>query len=382
MTKYPAFYLISTAGFPNLGDEWITIGWLEAIFRKYPQAAVFLDAHFPLGFDSLVRSRPYSSRVSCVDFFWQLTYPYCQQSWDACRRNFQDAYACRRQASLRHLSAILPRINHIHFLGGGYFSRIWQHHLLLLVLAGLIKDDCRLPLYWTGGSLYPIEDFQLQDLLPFLNRFDFISFRDSESASQVNTRLPGTIRHSCDDIVLGLSEGSLRPPAASDRPAVLLNLQSDFCSDDSFGTISRPLLEKIHFFRQQGFPLFYWEMNPKCDRRGYQFLAGQIPQIQWVSFEALWKGTALCGTLPAIVHPQSYAIGSRFHFHYYLAWHGIAGEFISQTPYYDIKHKSICDASSGWQPLHLSNGKIVLPRLDKKHLSQLKRWEFDRIYGG
>ncbi|HOK96655.1 MAG TPA: hypothetical protein PK052_02050 [Anaerohalosphaeraceae bacterium] len=379
MTQYPAFYLISTAGFPNLGDEWITLGWLEAIFRKYPQAAVFLDVHFPSGFDSLIRTRPYAGRVCCVDFFWQLTYPYSGQPWEDCLRNFQDAYACRRPAALRHLSAILPRTSHLHFLGGGHVTGIWQHHLLLIVLAGLLKDDCRLPVYWTGGSLQPIEDVHLQGLLPFLSRFDFISFRDSESARQVNSCLPGTVCPSCDDIVLGLSEESVQPPAASERPVVLVNLQSDFCPDDSFGAIGQTLIEKICSFRQHS--VLFWEMNPQCDRKGYQFLASRIPQMQLISFEALWKSTALGGMPEAIVHPQSYALGSRFHFHYYLAWHGIAGEFISQTSYYDTKHKSICEAGSGWRPLHLAAEKTVQPRLDKRHLSQLKRREFDRIYG-
>lgn len=382
MKTYPVFYLISTAGFPNLGDEWITLSWLEAIFKKFPEASVFLDIHFPSGFAPLIQTRPYKSRVCCMDLFWQTTYPYAGQPWDRSLRDIQDIYGRKRSShnALRQLSLILPRIAHIHFLGGGYFASFWQHHFLLLVLAGLIKQKYRLPVYWTGGSLCPIEDFQLQDLLPFLSHFDYLSFRDAESIDKVKKYLPKTPHLTSDDLILGLALDLIRPPASSGQPAMLINLQSDFCQADSSSKMRPLLLEKIRFFQQNNYRLFYFEFNPECDLIGYQFLSQTISPIELIPFEMLWKATALAGAPLNIVHPETYALGSRFHFHYYLAWHDIPGEFIAQTPYYDIKHKSICDSGSNWLPLQHSPNAIRKPSVNKRALIHAKLTEFDRIY--
>ena len=117
MKKNPVFYLISTAGFPNLGDEWITLSWLEAIFRRFTEATVFLDVHFPAGFMSLIKTRPYRNCIHCIDLYWQITYPYADQPWDSSLRNLQEIYTHSKTShpTLMQLSDILPDITHIHF---------------------------------------------------------------------------------------------------------------------------------------------------------------------------------------------------------------------------------------------------------------------------
>jgi hypothetical protein len=384
MTKHPAFYLISTAGFVNLGDEWITVSWLEAIFRRYPKATVYLDIHFPAGFPSLIQTRPYRNRVHCIDGLWQMTYPYAQRPLDIAVREAADVFENKRKppASLRQVLSLLGRVSHLHFLGGGYFTAFWPHHYLMLVLAGLIKRRYGLPVYWTGGSLCPIEAPQLESLLPYLAEFDYIGFRDAESGRMTDGRLPQTAHPLPDDVILGLARGIIRPPAPSAEPTLLLNLQSDFRRPE--GSAPADIMaEKIRFFQNKNYRAMYFEFIPKLDSEGFSFFSQRWPSVEKISFESLWTSTVLgTGPAPAILHPESYAIGSRFHFHYYLSWHGIRGEFISETPYYDIKHQSICDLKSNWMPLHSGPAVQQQPCFDKDSMRRMKQAEFDRLYPG
>lgn len=382
MKKNPVFYLISTAGFPNLGDEWITLSWLEAIFKRFPEASVFLDVHFPAGFIPLIKTRPYRKSIHCIDLFWQTTYPYADQPWDCSLRNFREIYTHSKTShtTLSQLSDILPDITHIHFLGGGYCTGFWQHHFFLFILAALFKEQYGLPIYWTGGSVNTVTDVQLSELLPFLSCFDYLSFRDIESVVKLKPFFFEQVYLTSDDLVLGLAMNSIRLLTQARQPTLLINLQSDLIEVDGVIHIHQTCLEKIRTFQKNGFQLLYFEFNPECDSEGFHFLSQNIQGIQRISFAMLWKATTAGNTSLAIVHPASYALGSRFHFHYYLAWQGIAGEYISETPYYDIKHESICDIGSNWTHLHHQPTILQKPTLYKERLIRNKLAEFDRIY--
>jgi hypothetical protein len=281
---------------------------------------------------------------------------------------------------MRLLSLILPRITHIHFLGGGYCTSFWQHHYFLLVLAGLIKQHYRIPVYWTGGSLCPIKDFQVIDLLPFLAHFDYIGFRDTESYHKISKDLPETVKMTSDDLILGLLLGLIKPPTPSSQPVLLINMQSDLFSSALSANRTQCFLNKIQSFTGKGYRKFFLEFNPECDSEQYHSLKQTITDIQMIPFNQLWQTTLLGTPSLDILHPESYALGSRFHFHYYLAWHGIAGEFVSETPYYDIKHKSICDFGSPWIPLNQGATYASKPSLQKETLLRYKQADFDRIY--
>ena len=41
------FYLVTTAGYPNFGDELILSGWLRHLARVAPRATVWVDTHSP-----------------------------------------------------------------------------------------------------------------------------------------------------------------------------------------------------------------------------------------------------------------------------------------------------------------------------------------------
>lgn len=360
------------------------MSWLEAIFRRYPKATVYLDIHFPAGFPSLIKTRPYRNRVHCVDWLWQMTYPYAQQPWGSALREVANIFENNRKSPspLRRVFKLLGRVSHLHFLGGGYFTGFWPHHYLLLVLAGLIKRRYALPVYWTGGSLCPIEDPQLESLLPYLAEFDYISHRDAESFRKLTGPLGQTAHYLPDDVILGLATGLIRPPAASAEPALLLNLQSDFRRPEG-SPAADILAEKIRYFQARHYRPLYFEFIPKLDSEGFAFLSQRWPSLEKISFETLWNSTVLgTGPAPAILHPESYAIGSRFHFHYYLSWHGIGGEFISETPYYDVKHQSICDLKSNWRPLHPGPAVQQKPSFDKDAMRRVKLAEFDWLYPG
>jgi polysaccharide pyruvyl transferase WcaK-like protein len=379
MKNKSVYYLISTAGFPNLGDEWITLTWLEAIFDTHPDAEVYLDVHFPSGFKELIKTRSYFERVSCVDFFWQMTYPYDLYHWDAALKLFVKSVQSplNKQPMLNYLTDILPRVEHIHFLGGGYFTSFWKHHYLLLVLASLMKQEYQMPVYWTGGSLYPIEDFQLNSLFPYLRCFDYISCRDDKTTSMLSgkgTTVP-------DDLVLGLSLGVVKLPKLKNQRLLFINLQEDLLGVKS-NKIIHLLSKKIKLFRDNGYEIVYLEFMPSGDLKSYECILESVPEISLVTFKDLWHTTTDNRTHEmSILHKTCYAIGSRFHFHYLLSWYGVCGEYISNTPYYNNKHHSVCKLGSNWKPFDaFGSVQFQKPLIDHKKPISKKQTEFDLIY--
>src|SRR6185503_9857030 len=71
------YYLVSTAGIPNLGDELIAATWLRHLRQVAPDADVVLDCVNPAAVTAPLTSL--HPRLRLVSTLWQL----CFQSWPA-----------------------------------------------------------------------------------------------------------------------------------------------------------------------------------------------------------------------------------------------------------------------------------------------------------
>jgi hypothetical protein len=240
-----------------------------------------------------------------------------------------------------------------------------------------MKQEYQVPVYWTGGSLHPIEDFQLHSLLPYLRSFDYISCRDDETTRMLSGKgitVP-------DDLVLGLSLGVVKLPEMKNGRLLFINLQEDLLGIES-NKIIHLLSRKINLFRDNGYQIVYLEFMPSGDLKNYECILESVPEISLVTFKDLWRTTTDHRTHGmSFLHKTCYAIGSRFHFHYLLSWYGVCGEYVSNTPYYNNKHHSICKLGSNWKPFDAFRSvQFQKPSIDHKKFISQKQTEFDMIY--
>jgi len=328
----PRFYLVSAAG-GNLGDDLITIGWLRAIYDRYPDAEVFCDVSDPSLFQWTLSLFP-ELRPRVVYFAWQLARGLTGDRWQMLQ-NGAHAIQLARDPWARVLRELLSSCQQVHVLGGGFINDLWPGNLALCQLLAESRRLHNHRLVWTGGSIIPISEMSLFDISPAVAMFDYISCRDLPSWQLLSKINPHASETPDDMLVAMLAQVVRQPRELLETNVLVVSHQRDLYSAEDFQRNVTALRGLLNALAGENWRFIYPEMNVIYDRPGYEFLYSQRYPLEFVCYLELVRQLR-DGTFPCGLNTFGYV--TRFHLHMLLSWWGVSGRWLSTGDYYDNKH--------------------------------------------
>jgi hypothetical protein len=351
------FYLVSTAGIPNLGDEFIAATWLRYLAENHPEADVVLDCIAPERVaEPVLALHP---RLRTVSVLWQI----CFRHWSAGVGTREIAHALvndpSQAADLRPGIELLRQADVVHVTGGGFLNGIWPPFVgLLSGVAAAVRRSGGIAAM-TGVGLFPSIS-GAEDLVGELTaEFDVLDVRDEPSVPLLGRR--GTC--TCDDAFLSPRAWL---DSAEDAPEFMVSLHSTSSPARLFpptGTAAREPSERERLARvarsEQGLTLLmayvaktvrewgadeigFVESCPTADRAVWERIDQVAPKVRRYAL-----GDILRDGFPG--RPGQAWLSTRFHPHLYAAAVGASGVALSlMKGYYDTKHGSLAEAGSGW----------------------------------
>ena len=329
-------YLISAAGVPNYGDEFITRSWLSHLSKVEPESEVWLDcisashaAHLFFG------THPNLHFTSTA---WQLV-------WDAMGKTGSVEGAdelvrmwMRQLGSPREDLGItkLWEATSIHLLGGGYVNGQWPQHTLLADIARAARDHADKRLFATGLGTFPMGDEDAARARAWLGDFDFAEVRDDASAGLLG------LAKGLDDAFLCLADESFAWRRAEHPSRLLVCLQQDVVGrhPEAVDAVVASLLASG---ASPDEPLTLVESVAPEDCWSLEALSSAWQgEVSLMPFMELWGEG-----LPA--HEDAVWVTSRFHMHLLGASAGARGLYLDfENGFYATKHGSLSALGTGW----------------------------------
>ncbi|QRY64296.1 polysaccharide pyruvyl transferase family protein [Gordonia sp. PDNC005] len=340
-------YLVTTAGFPNFGDELITEAWLRHIALRRPMARVVVDSPRPGQASLLLRHA--NRRAVFVDTLWELVHhsvsPNAEDVDPDVPWEWVADTASRLGASPRNDAGIdmLLRAGTIHLVGGGYVNAVWPHHAALLSAMASVAEKTGARTVATGAGFTPAVDGAAGvAMLRAASRFDVVDVRDAPTETLL-AGAPGLSRTG-DDAWLSPILARPRTPAGT---GVVLCAQSDltdtFSWDGRTGTdaLASFIRATLDAWDVPGRDVTVVECIPGHDYTVPTMLADRLDGAAVIPFRNLWRDG-----LPV---NRGTWLSTRYHPHMIAAAAGDSGVAISaSTDYYATKHQALIDAGSAW----------------------------------
>ena len=166
-------YLVSTAGQPNWGDEFITRAWIRFLAKSDPDSEIWLDCPNPSHSSLLLKDE--HPHLHVVNTLWQLVWNTSDLLDDSeaaaqkIRGWIRDGGTPREDFGID----LLRSMDTVHLLGGGYINQLWKANVLLLVALAQLKElNPKVLLYGTGLGLAPLKGIDLFLARTSLTAFD------------------------------------------------------------------------------------------------------------------------------------------------------------------------------------------------------------------
>lgn len=325
------FYLVSPAGVPNFGDEFIARSWLDWLTIHHPHAEVWLDCIEPGRSAHLFRDTHPHLRVT--NTLWQLAHD----------RPIGDPVADSERARASVVDLGTPRIDigltalrqmsSIHLLGGGYMNGLWPLNLSILAAMVQVKESYGVAIHATGQGLLPQNASTLPLVRDLLARFDSVESRDEAGAEAF------AISHGTDDAFLAFVN-KRKIFADYECPDLMVLLQGDLVAPGTeaamFDSLDGILGDR------PGESVGMVEGLPPDDSYAWAAIEARSSSTIPFPFMRLWEEG-----FPAR-EGQTW-VTTRFHFHLLAAAAGARGVALSvDEEYYDTKHALLVDAGTGW----------------------------------
>lgn len=331
-------HLVTSAGFPNYGDELIAALWLRQLAQRVPDAEVWVDSANPGPASVLLDGL--HPRARFVDTLYRLCWAApTEQPWEVAAWVDQTVGDVGRAPRWALATELLRTADLVHVIGGGYLHGEWPRHVGLLsgALAAARMSGARTVL--TGQGLAPAEPDLAALLTALVGRFDLVDLRDEASEQLLRDGGVGHAELTCDDAFLGL--GGPPVPPAGELPEFMLCAQSDMLSVDRAG-LARLILETLRAWRVAPENLGVVEGIPGTDREIWALLEYQLPGARFYPFSEIWRAG-----LP--VAPGQTWLSTRFHPHLMAAAAGASGVAVPVSQgYYLTKHRSLINQGSRW----------------------------------
>jgi hypothetical protein len=326
------FYLISSAGVPNYGDELITRAWLDWLHENHPGVPVWLDCIEPGRAFHLFRSA--HPLLHTTNTLWHLVLSGAGMALDEgtahVSRIIRELGSPRFDAGLRDLR----EVRSLHLLGGGYLNSVWPHQLLLLPALVALRGATGIPLFATGQGVEPLDSHARDRAAEWSRAFDVFETRDARGAALI-----GAVE-GIDDAFLSFTN-SRSLYSAGGSPDLMLLLQGDFGGADNATALVDGVCAYIERHDAQASvgvveslpPDDSWIL-PRLTERG-------IIPVHY-PFLRIWDEG-----LPA--RSGQAWLSTRFHFHLMAAAAGAEGVVLNlNDAYYGAKHRALLDLGTGW----------------------------------
>lgn len=327
----PPFYLVSAAGQPNFGDEFITRAWLDWLAAHHPHTDVWLDCFEPGRAAHLFRDA--HPRLRTTNTLWQLAHAEgpagIQGSTERIDRIVLGLGSPKVDFGLRQLR----EVHSIHLLGGGYMNTIWQWNLGILAAMTSFKRHFGVPLYATGQGLLPHEHDSRQWMKAQLAELDYVEARDRESAEAFD------VTYGTDDAFLAFANDRKIYADAEGLPSSMVLIQGDFVEPERNAELEGLIGEFAGAVAEDGRLGFAEGIPPEDARFTREYVDGGA---EYFTFMRIWDDG-----FPAYAGQEW--LTSRFHFHLLAAAAGARGALVNvRSGYYDIKHELLIERGTGW----------------------------------
>ncbi|MDZ5621226.1 polysaccharide pyruvyl transferase family protein [Nocardioides bizhenqiangii] len=373
--KNPTIHLVSTAGHPNFGDEFIAASWLRFLAERQPASDVVLDCPDP-GMATFLFEGLHP-RVKFTNLLWRVSWMTMDADPDE-GDVIVDRTVTELGSPLFDLGLIeLRRATTVHLIGGGHITANWMHHGRLVRAARRLAEVSGARFVATGlGLMPPIDPERIRD---DLGAADHATVRDSASAEMAGVDL------GVNDAFLGLPAlpgFGARPDPTGQPGDVWINIQSDLAEPEVFEANVAAVRAMLESGRFEGRTIRYLEAIPGVDRdrRAYDLLADLIPEENFMSFVRLWHEG-----FPG--RPLQTWITTRYHFHQLAAAVGAEGVAIEiDDSYYRTKHQSLAELGTGFPIAPAGSDKLPDPasdpefRLKAGRLHRAKLDEAEALY--
>jgi len=367
-------YLVSTAGNPNFGDEYITAAWLRFLAKQRPDAEVWLDCPQPGNASFLFEGL--HPRLKVTNMLWRVSWETIDLDPDEGDATV-DRLVNELGTPLYDYGLVKARrATAVHLIGGGHITANWEHHGRLVRAARRLAEISGAQLFATGlGLMPPIYPEKLRDDLA---AFDHATVRDQPSAEAVGVEMV------CDDAFLDLPNlagfGERTGPTATEKGEIWLDIQRDLATEETFDAAIEAVRAYLESPEAEGRTIRYLEAIPGGDRIAFDRLKDLIGEESFVPFLALWDGG-----FPA--RPRQTWITTRFHYHLLAAGCGAEGVAVEvNDDYYRTKHQSLIDQGTGWSVAAAGSPELPAPatnvefRLTAGRLHKAKLEEAERLY--
>lgn len=380
-------YLITTAGYPNYGDELLLKAWLDEIEKRYPEADVWVDSHSPGVVQGIFNG--IFPRVKYVDLVWRMAWSCPSDSQHEAINYGLSAWTIHRKKWIRFESSTSVFLNAdiIHIIGAGFINNIWPKHLSIPGIvrsAPFRKKDRKLVI--SGAGLMPLDNNVAPSLSLILSGFNHVDLRDSESYQLM--RETGffddeAISLTGDDaflIEITTIENENSTPEISEKCRLALCLQGDFWEGDDPHESIKILAEEIKRVFTDDIKILYYEFIPGVDDRYLSIFENYFKNIEFIDFQRIMRnGLELKN--------DDFVISSRFHMHLLAARKGASGVWLNfRSGYYDVKHRSVVASGSNWDQYSIGNklDKITVELPDSELMKEVRFKKLnlvDKIYG-
>lgn len=345
-------YLVTSAGFPNFGDELIVEAWLRYLAIRRPLARVVVDSPRPGQAALLLRHA--NRRAVFVDTVWGLAlYASSDDAGPDVNRDapwewVADATS-RLGATPRDSEGVelLLSASTIHVVGGGYLNNVWPHHISLVAAVAAVSRASGARAIATGAGLTPgFTGAALDRFRHDAEQFTVFDVRDRPSAEFL-----GSVRGASftgDDAWLSPRLEIDAPAAHTGTGRVVLCAQSDLADDfvwrgeSGVDALTRFVTQTLDTWGVAGRDITVVECIPGHDNTVPHRMGSRLDGAERIPFMTAWRSGMPFGR----GHTW---LTTRFHPHLMAAAAGDSGvAIVSKPDYYATKHGSLTEAGSAW----------------------------------
>jgi len=344
-------YLISAAGIPNFGDEFILRAWLRHLRMNQPERDVWVDCPEPGRASILMRH--VHPRARFVNTLWHLSRRVPSDDPVAQRAGVAAAIDGLGTPELDSGLLVLRSAGSVHLVVGGYLTALWAENLALIAAGAHLARRHGIPTYMTGAGLMPSPEGHLAAIREDLSSFEVAESRDAGGAALFG------IPQGPDDAVLDWRSALSAESAGA--PDIMILIQGDLAAADLDEDAELALVDAfVARARAAGkVSLGFIEGFPQHDGRRWSRYRERYPDAAFLPFEFVWETG-----FPA--RPGQAWLTSRFHFHLLAAAHGAAGVAVIVEPsYYGPKHSMLEEWGTGWPVRALADSIDDLPEPDR-----------------